>query len=169
MINSNELKIIKNLIQEFFQKTGFEVELGSLVLGSTSAQDKNAVPADVVSVDVHAQEPQVLIGERGQALMEIQHLIRCVLRKKTDKQFLFELDINSYKKKKSEYLKELARLSAEEVILSKKEIVLPQMSAYERRVVHMELSNNENIITESIGENPNRGIAIRLKSGALAG
>ena len=167
MINNDELKIIKSLIQEFFQKTGFEIELGSLVLSNTSVQDENADPISVVSIDVHSQEPQILIGERGQMLMEIQHLIRCVLRKKTDKQFLFELDINSYKKKKSEYLKELARLSAEEVILSKKERVLPPMSAYERRVVHTELSNNENIITESIGENPDRKIVIKLRSGGL--
>lgn len=161
MIETNELQTVKTIIKDFFQKTGFEIEIVSLNEQVTPSQEGSDAEISIVSVGVRTDEPRVLIGERGQVLIEIQHLLRTILRKKTDKQFLLELDINDYKKKKAEYLKELARLSAEEVVLSKQERVLPPMSAYERRLVHMELSSNQNVVTESIGEYLDRRIVIK--------
>jgi spoIIIJ-associated protein len=35
------------------------------------------------------------------------------------------------------------------------------MSAYERRLVHMELSKNEKVETESVGEGENRKILVK--------
>lgn len=55
----------------------------------------------------------------------------------------------------------LARSMAEEAILEGKEIVLRPMSPYERRIVHMELSKNSRVKTESIGEGENRKVIIR--------
>ena len=87
-----------------------------------------------------------------------------ILKKKITDPFYINLDINDYKKKKEEYLKELARSAAEEVALTKREKILGSMLAYERRIIHMELSNRENIETESIGEEPERRVIIKPRS-----
>ena len=76
-------------------------------------------------------------------------------------QFYIDLDIQNYKKKKAEYLKELARSLADEVSLTKKEKNLDPMPAYERRIIHLELAERKDISTESIGEEPERKIVIR--------
>jgi spoIIIJ-associated protein len=107
------------------------------------------------------KEPQVLIGERGQTLLDLQHLLSAMLRKKIESKFFLDLDINDYKKKKMEYLKELARSTADEVALTKKEKALPAMPAYERRIIHMELAGRGNVTTESIGEDPDRRLVIK--------
>ena len=152
MISRPDLEKMKKEAGEFFKKMTFEVEVDFL------PQKDQTLP-----VNLKTEEPQILIGEGGETLLEIQHLLKTILRKKIEgeERFYLDLDINDYKKKKTTYLKEMAKESAEEVVLTKKEKILPPMSAYERRIIHMELASNPNIVTESTGEEPERSVAIR--------
>ena len=117
----------------------------------------------VVPVSLTTEEPQILIGEQGQTLTEIQRLLKLILRKKIEEPFYVDLDINNYKKKKIEYLKETAITAADEVFLTKKEKELPPMPPHERRVVHMALVARTDVVTESIGQEPERKVVIRCR------
>lgn len=157
MIRQEVVDKLKKEIEEFFDKMGFET-----TIELSQAQDQ------VLSVDVRAQEPQILIGERGETLSEIQHLMRMVLRKtlrqaqsKEEEPFYLDLDVNDYKKKKTEYLKEVAKDAAEEVLLTKKEKELPPMSSYERRIVHMALAERQDVVSESAGEGQDRRVVVK--------
>ena len=150
MINQNNLQEIEKIIQEFFEKTSFEVEAEVL-----SPEEKT------VPVRIRTEEPKILIGQNGQTLAEIQHLLKAMLRRRISEQFYLDIDINDYKKKKIEYLKETAGFLADEVALSKKEKMLAPMPAYERRIIHLELAERKDIATESIGQEPERKVVIR--------
>lgn len=89
--------------------------------------------------------------------------MRVVLNRKLQKTFYFNLDINDYKKKKIEYLKDLARALADQVSLTKEEKILMPMSSYERRIIHSELSQRTDIITESQGDGFDRHVVIKPK------
>ena len=162
MIDGNDLKTIKETTQEFFLKTGLDIDLDFLPSKKSNIQGGQE-EIFAIQLNITAKEPQILIGERGQTLSEIQHLLKSVLKRKIDKQFFLELDINDYKKKKADYLRELARLEAEGVTLSKQEKAFPPMTAYERRIIHLELADHPNIIAESAGEEPDRKIIIKPK------
>jgi len=149
MLNQNSLKKIKGTVEEFFKKMTFEVEIKIL------PQENQTIP-----INIKASEPQILIGERGQTLTEIQHLLKAILKRQIEEPFFIDLDISDYKKKKIEYLKEMARAAADEVALSKKEKQLPSMPAYERRIIHLELAERTNITTESIGQEPERRVVV---------
>jgi len=149
MLNPSHLEEIKKITQEFFQKTTFEVEIEFLLLKTT------------LSINLKTKEPQILIGEGGQTLNEIQHLLKVILKRKTKESFFIDLDINDYKKKKAEYLKELAHSVADEVVLIKKEKSLPPMPARERRVIHLTLASRSDITTQSLGQEPKRRVMIR--------
>lgn len=140
------------MTQEFFEKTGLEIEL------EVKTPENATVP-----INLTMAEPQILIGERGQNLIEIQRLLKAILKKQIllEGPFYIDLDINDYKKKKIEYLKETARATADEVALTKKEKELPSMPPYERRIIHMELASRADVVTESIGQEPERKIVIR--------
>ena len=112
-------------------------------------------------INLKTQEPQILIGENGQTLVDIQRLLKAILKRKIQEDFYIDLDINGYKKQKIEYLKELARSAADDVSLIKEERILPSMSAYERRIIHMELAERSDIVTESIGREPERKVVIK--------
>jgi len=149
-MKQENLRKIKEITKEFFKKTSFNIEAEILPL-----EEKT------VSVKIKTDEPKVLIGQNGQTLVEIQRLLRVILRKQVPEEFYIDLDINDYKKKKMEYLRETARDLADEVALTKKEKTLPPMPAYERRVIHLELADRNDITTESMGEEPDRCVVIK--------
>lgn len=150
MPNKSTLEEIKNITREFFEKTALEVEI------EFAPQRDLTFP-----INIKTETPQILIGEEGQTLSEIQHLLKSILKRKIKENFYIDLDVNDYKKKKIEYLKESARLAADEVAFSKKEKILSPMPAYERRIIHLELAGRQDVITESVGEEPERKVVIR--------
>lgn len=143
---------IKEIIGGFFRKGGFSVTV------EVSNPQEN-----LFSAKIKTDEPKILIGQSGQILMEIQHLLRIIVKKSLEKEVNLDLDINDYKKKKFEYLKDIARSSADEVFLSKSDKELDPMPSYERRIIHMELANRSDVLTESIGEGESRRVVIRAK------
>ena len=117
-----------------------------------------------VQVSIVAGEPSMLIGEKGQTLFELQHILKLMLRKKIAEPFYLALDINEYKKNKEEYLRDLAQTTADEVVLLKKQKELPPMPSAERRVIHVALANRTDVTSESLGDGPDRRVVIRLSS-----
>ncbi len=172
MINQNETKEIKNITEELLQKMtmdNFNVELKSSLMSSskkkllengTDLELGEPEAIDIIDVSIKIKEPQILIGQNGQTLLGLERILRIILSKKLKKTFYLKLDINDYKKKKIEYLKELARESANEVSLTKKKKILSPMPAHERLIIHTELAQRQDIITESQGEGSQRYIVI---------
>jgi predicted RNA-binding protein Jag len=68
MSESNPKKI-KEIIQEFFDKMGFQVEI------------EINVPRDLtIPIEIKTEDPQVLIGKKGETLAETQRLLKIILR-----------------------------------------------------------------------------------------
>ena len=149
-MNLNNLEQIKEEIGTFFNKTTFDLDV-----------DVSLKENSTIFINVNCREPQILIGEGGQTLIDIQRLLKMILKKKTSDKIYVDLDINNYKKRKMDNLKDLARQTADEVVLANEEKILFAMSPYERRVVHLELAKRLDIATESVGNDPNRKIIIK--------
>jgi len=150
MLNKDDLEKIKAEIEKFFKKMTIDVEVRPL-----------SQREETLFVNLKTEEPQILIGEKGQTMLAIQRLLKVITRRKFPETFYIDLDINDYKKKKIEYLRETARSVADEVTLTKKETILEPMPAYERRIVHLELADRQDVTTESIGEEPERRVVIK--------
>ena len=156
-IENNDIKTIKSTAEEFFNKMTISVsKIDAELIKGEEGQD-------AVSLSVILDEPQVLIGQGGQTLFEIQRILRMMLNKKLQKVFYLDLDINEYKSKKVEYLKNLAKDLADQVSLSKETKILFPMPSYERRILHKELGQRTDIISESQGEGEERHIVIKPK------
>ncbi len=149
-LSKKNLKKIEKETKELFKEMGFDVRLTSC-----SQED------DTVFVNVKSSEPRVLIGKRGEALRAAQRILRVILLRELDTHFYLQLDINGYKEKKIQYLCEIANEIADEVALSQKPEPLVPMCAYERRVIHMELSERADVTTESEGEEPKRRVVVK--------
>lgn len=147
MINLEE---IKNIARELFDKGGFGVEVAGELKPDRS----------LVVLTLDSDEPRALIGQGGENLLSAQHLLAQILRKKYGVSLFLDLDINSYKKKRAEFLREFARNIADQVVLSKKPVTFEPMRAYERRIIHMELAGRPDIATCSVGEEPERCIQV---------
>jgi spoIIIJ-associated protein len=141
---------IKEESEEFFKKMGFS--------GILRVEAQEGL---TFSIFLKIEEPQVLIGKKGETLMMIQHLLGKILKKKISKDLFIDLDIDDYKKKKINFLRELAQLTADEVALHKKEKELEPMPAYERRIIHLTLAQRKDVFTESKGKEPRRRVVIK--------
>jgi len=181
MIDQNDIQKIKEAVEEFLDKMTITSYAVIATLGQDKAKTKRtsedvlnfsvltAEPQekeesennDTVNVDITLGDPQILIGERGQTLFEAQKLLKTVLSKKLKKYFYLNLDINDYKRKKIDYLRSIAKTLADDVAITKHEKVLIPMSAFERRVIHTELSQRPDIATESQGQGEDRCVVIK--------
>ncbi len=141
---------IKKETEKFFEMMTFRPNLIDVVR-----------KGDIYLIETDISNPKTLIGERGRTLSEIQYMLRLLVRKIIQSNIFIELDINDYKKKKRKILGEIAKEIGDEVILHKKERVLPPMSPYERRIVHLALKERVGIQTKSIGEGINRKVVIK--------
>ena len=168
MLDQNDIKKIKEATEEFFLKTTIMPSKIEVSLSAVKTDDKELSQIiednkDIVVLNVKLDEPQILIGEKGQTLFEIQRLLKMVLNRNLQKIFYLNLDINDYKKKKIEYLKDMAKDLANEAALTKEEKILFPMPAYERRIIHAELSQRQDVITESRGGGFDRHVVIKPK------
>ena len=111
---------------------------------------------------INTDEAPLLIGEGGQNLSALNYLVKKITEKKFPGGYPgFSLDINDYQKKKTDEIKELARMHAQRVRYFKKEAEMRPMNAYERRIVHASLQEYPDITTESRGEGPERRVVIK--------
>ena len=152
MEKEGENGIIRTTIKELIDKMGFSCE----VENPSRSEEKE----ETVIFNIKAEEPNFLIGQHGVNLQSLQHIARILVRKKLSLKTNFVLDINSYRQEKDNSLVKLARMTADQAIREQRAIVLRPMSAYERRIVHMELSNHGQVKTESIGEGEERKVVV---------
>lgn len=116
--------------------------------------------SDPVQLDIASAEAGSLIGSRGEVLQALQHVVRLLVAKEGREETII-LDIEEYRAKSQENLVETAKRKADEVAQNGRLSVLPPMSSYERRLVHMALKERTDVVTESLGEGGNRRVMIK--------
>lgn len=167
-MNGENLEIIKKSAKELLEKMGFlvEVEIGETT-ESGVISDGEAIDAGQNNIIVNVkttEDSSFLIGQFGSNLQALQHILRAIVRKKTEDKVKFIVDINNYRQEKNKSIIEQANLAAQQAIAEKRVVVLKPMSSYERRIVHLELSKNSQVATESIGEGENRKVVVKPAS-----
>ncbi|HOV43249.1 RNA-binding cell elongation regulator Jag/EloR [Syntrophothermus lipocalidus] len=117
----------------------------------------------VVRVNIVGKDMGLLIGRKGETLNSLQFLLGLIVNKDRQEKVRVVLDVEDYRLKREESLKNLALKLSDKVKRTRKSIVMRPMSPQERRIVHTVLQNDPSIVTFSQGEEPNRKVVISLK------
>lgn len=148
-----QIQIIKALLEEILERMTISSHVEFV-------EDKNH-PRFIIKT----KEGSVLIGEEGNHLLALNHLVKKIsenrFRSEGLEQIIFFLDVNDYQMKKIEELENEARMSAQRVRFFKKELEMSPMSSYDRRIVHSLLGEYPDIKTESVGDEPFRRVIIK--------
>lgn len=147
-----EQETITNEIKNMFEKMSFGEAIDSV--------EAHQGAASRFGVKIRG-EASMLIGERGANLAAIEHILKKILKKKYGLEDKFLLDINDYRFRRLEELKQDVKNAAKAVRLYKKEVPLRSMSSFERRIVHLLLAEYPDITTESLGREPERRVVIK--------
>ncbi len=145
------LSYLKNKINEILKLMNIESNL------EVRKNDEN------VEINIFSNHNSTLIGKEGRILDSLQSIMRQILQKEASSNLKLIIDVENYKEHRITNIERTARRIAREVAKTKVEANLEPMNSYERRVVHNTLSKNKYVYTESIGEEPNRYVAIKLK------
>ncbi len=113
-----------------------------------------------VMVDINGDDLSILIGRRTETLNALQYISSLIVSKQLEKWVPLVIDIQGYRSRRTRALQQLARRMAEQATHTGKRQTLEPMPANERRIIHMELSSNTDVVTESTGEEPNRKVTI---------
>ncbi len=116
-----------------------------------------------IEINIFSNNNSILIGKEGKTLDSLQNIIRQIALKEFGDKYRVTVDVENYKEHRITNIERTARKIAREVARTKVEAKLETMNSYERRIVHNTLSNNKYVYTESIGEEPNRYVVIKLK------
>jgi len=117
-----------------------------------------------IKIDIRGEGVSYLIGQFGKTLLALQLLIRQMYMNQSgdfDEELKIIIDIDDYKIKRVEKIKELAKGAADKALSLGKEIALPAMNAFERHVIHEYIQENfPNLQSGSIGDEPNRRVVL---------
>ncbi len=118
-----------------------------------------------LSVDEENKKISILIKDDfvkshvSTMISSLEHLLNSILKK--EGQPFFVVDINNYRKERERLISDLAKAAAHRALITKSEVKLPPMNAYERRIVHLEVATHPILKTESEGESRERYVVIR--------
>lgn len=113
---------------------------------------------------VESSENALLIGKEGKTLINLQLLLKIFLNTLANESLVITLDIGNYSENRKKQLEILATKTAKQVAFTKKEVKLPNLNAFDRRIVHTKLAEWRDVVTESIGEGEERCLVIKPKS-----
>jgi spoIIIJ-associated protein len=106
----------------------------------------------------------LMIGRRGETLRSLQFLLNTVVQRAAGRWPQLVVDVGNYRQRRQESLESLARRVAEQVRTTRRPVPLEPMQAYDRRIVHMALREDDTVYTESSGEGESRRIVIFPRS-----
>jgi spoIIIJ-associated protein len=139
---------------------GQEVLTELLRLMGLEATVEIAMGTETSKLNVQGGDLGVLIGRRGEKLASLQHLVNLIVAKREGQWHRISVDVENYRGRREEQLRDVADRAAKRVIQSGKIIQLEPMPAVERRIVHMALVENPKVRTQSVGVEPNRRIVV---------
>jgi len=115
-------------------------------------------------IDITGDDAGLLIGRRGETLRALQFVVNLLVQKQVDQEPVrVVLDIERYRERRHNSLRELALRVADRVATSGKAVPLEPMPPAERRVIHVALSEHSKVSTESSGMGEGRRVTITPK------
>ncbi len=142
----------QEILEELMRHLGFEVRV-QLETGETSR-------LNVVGDGEEKDALGALIGRKGERLSALQHLVNLMLSRRMGGWTRVLVDVEDYRGRRERQLRDLALRAAARVVETGKMLQLEPMPALERRWVHIALRENPQVVTQSIGEEPNRRIVV---------
>ncbi|MGH7245678.1 MAG: protein jag [Candidatus Levyibacteriota bacterium] len=147
----NKEKIVKETAEKILELLGV-----SATVDVTSGDE-------AVEVVMQTEETGMLIGYHGETLEALQLVLSLCVAKAAGEFIRVSVEIGDYKKNRIDYLNQLVAQAKEQVMTEGKEVTLPNLKSWERRVVHMLLQDDKDVISESVGEGRDRVLTIRPK------
>src|SRR5664279_51059 len=151
VLTAKEQKIVEKVIEKLFSL---------LEIDGTFQVEQHENTLDIL---METQDTGIVIGYHGEVLESLQLVLSLILAKKLGRFVRTSIEVDDYKKNRTEYLQKLAEQTKEKALTENREQVLMSLKSWERRIVHVYLQDDEQVTTESSGEGKERVLIIQPK------
>lgn len=145
-------KILKELVGEFLSLMGTKA--------SADVSYDKANESYIVNIN-GGDETGLLIGKKGETLLSIQTILGILLKQKTGEWERVVVNVGDYLEKEEEYLKNLALSTAARAKDTGEPQSLYNLKPNQRRIIHLTLAEDKEIVTESVGEGEERYLIVK--------
>lgn len=150
-ITAKDQKAIEELVEKFFSLLGID---------GTFALEYNG---ETLEVMMETKDTGMVIGYHGEVLESLQLILSLAVAKKLGHFMRVSIEVDGYKKNRTEYLEKLAQQTKEKALSENREQVLMSLKSWERRIIHLLLQEDDQVISESSGEGKERVLIIKPK------
>ncbi len=145
---------IKKFAEELLEKTGVEGDV------DVSVEEQEGEKVYKVQIE-SLREAGLLIGAHGSTLHAIQSFLAMALKQNTGDWVRVVVDIGDWRQKAETHLTSLAKATAERAKATGEPQPLYNLTPSQRRVVHLALSEEQGVVTESEGEGAARYLVVK--------
>jgi len=142
----------QKVVEELLQKMNIDYQI-----------DKVEWDNGTTRINIVGKDMGLLIGRKGETLNALQFISGLMLNRKREEKIRIVLDVEDYRRKREQSLEALVLRLSEKVKQTQKNVIMRPMSSQERRIVHTLLQADPQLVTYSMGEEPNRKVVIALK------
>jgi spoIIIJ-associated protein len=114
-----------------------------------------------LDIQLNTEDTGIVIGYHGEILESLQLVTSLVVSRAIGKFARVSIEVGDYKKNRSSYLEKLAQQAKERVLDENREQELTNLKSWERRIVHMYLQDDKEVVSESVGEGRDRRLIVR--------
>ncbi|HEY7303186.1 MAG TPA: R3H domain-containing nucleic acid-binding protein [Bryobacteraceae bacterium] len=147
---------LEQFLGPVLQQAGFEV---SFELRAPENPHPEVENPDVTVVFSGA-DVELLLANRAELLLALEHLSMEALRLPTEDHSLISFDANDYRLLRVEELRMSALAAAEKVKRTRVPFHFNPMTSRERRVIHLALRDEKELRSESVGVGPSRAVVV---------
>ena len=115
-------------------------------------------------VRIETEETGLLIGHHGKTLESFQLILGIIISKKIGQWVKVYVNVGDYREKREETLMHMAQRAADRALALGRPVELSRLSPSERRIIHLTLSGDERVATESVGEGDDRMLLVKPKA-----
>ena len=149
----NHIETLKEIISNLLSRMGIEYELTIEEMPDTTFININSSGLD-----------GLLIGRRGETLSSLQHVVNRIFTGTTGQHSKITIDVGGYVKRKHRLLIDRAHKSAERVRKTGKDFDFEPLKASDRRIIHLAVSDVDDLTTYTIGDGLLRKVVITPKA-----
>jgi spoIIIJ-associated protein len=123
-------------------------------------QVSSRATSEAIVVDVSGRDLGVLIGWRGETLRALQTMTNLLASRRLGPDQRVIVDVERYRQRRENTVREIAYRAARQVKVTGDPITLDAMQPFERRAIHLALEDDPDVMTVSIGEEPERRVVV---------
>lgn len=154
-VSDEELDKIADTSIETVREIAQFFELGEIEVSEFEGDEGELI------LDLDGEDLSVLIGRHGATIQSFQQMVSLITSIKLGYKYPVTIDVHGYKSRQKNKLEDIAYKMANKALNQNRKVNLRPMSPYDRRIIHMVLSDEQDVETYSVGEGKDRHVVIK--------